>query len=106
MRGLYGSLYHQPYLYGSDTLKQFTNNARSDEEYEAVQRYMERFDVFDKPEYAGYLSVTRSIQEELYEPEAISWEELFGQYTAMIEFDGTIRFKPLNKSLIGNDASA
>lgn len=92
MRGIYGALYHNPFLYSSATLKCYVAQANSEDEYEALQRYMERFDIFDNKEYKGYLSVTRSIQEELYEDAPISWNNLMKDYTPLVQYDGTISF--------------
>lgn len=92
MRGIYGALYHNPYLYSSETLKGYVAKANKDDEYESIQRYMERFEIFNNREYKGYLSVTRSIQKELYEDQPITWNELCDGYTPIVQYDGTISF--------------
>lgn len=104
MRGYYGSLYQTPYLYNSSALKRYFEHARSEDEVKAIKHHMERYEVYDQKEYAGYMAVTRLIQEEFYEEEAVEWDSIKDLYTPFVAYDGTIRLKPNSKSLIGSDA--
>jgi len=92
MRGLYGHLYQTPYLYSSETLKRYYNGARNNEEIEAIQHYMEHYDVFDQKCYKGYLELTRNIQEDLFVPEIVEWQSITSEYTPLTNYDGTIQF--------------
>lgn len=100
-RGIYDSLYDFPYLYSSKTLKGYVSNAKNEDEYEAIQQYMRRFNIYDNKEYKGYLSVTRSIQKELYEEQPINWNDLCKDYTPVVQYDGSITFSKKPKYMEG-----
>ena len=97
MRGIYKNLHDFPYLYSSNQLRGYYEGTRNDGEVLAIKEYMEQHGVFDNSQYKGYLSITRKIQEDLYVPEAIDWMELQNEFTPIVDFDGSIRFKKLDK---------
>lgn len=103
MRGYYGALYQTPYLYNSSSLKRYFEHARSEDEVMAIKHHMERYEVYDHKEYAGFMAVTRLIQEDLYEEKETEWDSLQDLYTPFVAYDGSIRLKPNKKALIGSD---